>query len=44
MCKGMNRSFFNVMLGGWGANEEKSKSVSKEQKPVKAETQMMQLF
>ena len=30
MCKDMNRSFFNVILGGWGANEEKSKSVSKE--------------
>ena len=36
MCKGMNRSFFNVILGGWGANEENSKSVSKEQKPVKS--------
>ncbi len=35
MCKGMNRSFFNVILGGWGATEESSKSVSKEQKPVK---------
>ena len=36
MCKGMNRSFFNVILGGWGATEESSKSVSKEQKPVKS--------
>ena len=36
MCKGMNRSFFNVILGGWGANEESSKSASKEQKPVKS--------
>ena len=35
MCKGMNRSFFNVILGGWGATEESSKSSSKEQKPVK---------
>ncbi len=35
MCKGMNRSFFNVILGGWGATEESSKSTSKEQKPVK---------
>ena len=36
MCKGMNRSFFNVILGGWGATEESSKSTSKEQKPVKS--------
>ena len=35
MCKGMNRSFFNVILGGWGANDETSKTTSKEQKPVK---------
>ena len=35
MCKGMNRSFFNVILGGWGANEETSSSKNKEQKPVK---------
>ena len=36
MCKGMNRSFFNVILGGWGATEESSKQISKEQKPVKS--------
>ena len=36
MCKGMNRSFFNVILGGWGANEESAKASSKEQKPVKS--------
>ena len=36
MCKGMNRSFFNVILGGWGANDETSKSSSKEQKPTKS--------
>ncbi len=35
MCKGMNRSFFNVILGGWGASESTLKSSSKDQKPVK---------
>ena len=35
MCKGMNRSFFNVILGGWGASDETGKTTSKEQKPVK---------
>ncbi len=35
MCKGMNRSFFNVILGGWGATDDKTKDNSKEQKPVK---------
>ena len=35
MCKGMNRSFFNVILGGWGATDQSSSSKSKEQKPVK---------
>ena len=36
MCKGMNRSFFNVILGGWGANDQSSTSSSeKEKKPVK---------
>ena len=36
MCKGMNRSFFNVILGGWGASDQASStSSSKEQKPVK---------
>jgi len=35
MCKGMNRSFFNVILGGWGATEQKSFDANKEQKPVK---------
>ena len=35
MCRGMNRSFFNVILGGWGASEQFSSQKSKEQKPVK---------
>ena len=36
MCKGMNRSFFNVILGGWGATEQSKNLSSKEQKPVKS--------
>jgi len=36
MCKGMNRSFFNVILGGFGATEQSLSSASKEQKPVKS--------
>ncbi len=36
MCKGMNRSFFNVILGGWGASEQSTGSNEKEQKPVKS--------
>ena len=37
MCKGMNRSFFNVILGGFGATEDASSSSSaKEQRPVKS--------
>ena len=35
MCKGMNRSFFNVILGGWGATDGKTSTSSDEQKPVK---------
>ena len=35
MCKGMNRSFFNVILGGVEATEDSStSSSSKEQRPV----------
>jgi NAD(P) transhydrogenase subunit beta len=36
MCKGMNRSFFNVILGGFGATEQSSSTANKEQKPVKS--------
>ena len=36
MCKGMNRSFFNVILGGWGATDQQSSTTFKEQKPVKS--------
>ena len=36
MCKGMNRSFFNVILGGFGATDEKLSSKNKDKKPVKS--------
>ncbi len=36
MCKGMNRSFFNVILGGWGTTDQSSLTQFKEQKPVKS--------
>ena len=35
MCKGMNRSFFNVILGGFGATNSKSEN-NKDRKPVKS--------
>jgi len=36
MCKGMNRSFFSVILGGFGGTDQSSSGESKEQKPVKS--------
>ena len=36
MCKGMNRSFFNVILGGFGATDDVSNKSTKEQRPVKS--------
>jgi len=35
MCKGMNRSFFSVILGGFGATDQNSKK-DKNRKPVKS--------
>ena len=36
MCKGMNRSFFSVILGGFGTTDETSSASKKEQRPVKS--------
>ena len=36
MCKGMNRSFFNVILGGFGGTDQASSNIKKEQRPVKS--------
>ena len=41
----MNRSFFSVILGGFGAdNTSINTNNKKDQKPVKVEMQKMQLF
>jgi NAD(P) transhydrogenase subunit beta len=36
MCKAMNRSFFNVILGGFGGEAATADAGSKEQRPVKS--------
>ena len=36
MCKGMNRSFFSVILGGFGGELTGDKEKKKDQKPVKS--------
>ena len=36
MCKGMNRSFFNVILGGFGGTDQTPSSKGKDKKPVKS--------
>ena len=36
MCKGMNRSFFSVILGGFGATDQSLSASDKQKKPVKS--------
>ena len=45
MCKGMNRSFFNVILGGFGATEQSEHLLEiKNKDQLKVVMQKMQLF
>ena len=45
MCKGMNRSFFNVILGGWGATaDSSSENATREKNQLKMAMQTMQHF
>ena len=44
MCKGMNRSFFNVILGGFGATEQSASMKIKNKDQLKVVMLKMQLF
>ena len=44
MCKGMNRSFFNVILGGFGGIDQSSFTKGKNRNQLKVEMRMMQHF
>ena len=44
MCKGMNRSFFNVILGGFGVTDDTASNSTKNKDLLKVVMQMMQLF